>query len=151
MFRRISAVLALVVALPAHATELCAWLNETNQPGHVRSLDLWLQSDTAMAFLYSISGKGIVSGPDAANNPVDGSYSLRQGQPVKLWHFDKTFYPPGRIDVELEIRKVATDYYSGAPTAVLANYVFKRSVPDSETTPPDTLAKKFCAEMMEGQ
>ena len=151
MLCRLSAALTLALALPAQATELCAWLNESNQPGHMRVLDLWLQSDARMSFLYSISGKGIVSGPNAAITPATGSYSLVPGMPVRLWHFDATLYPPGRIDVFLETRKVATDYYSTGLPPVLATYAFKRSIPESETTPPDTLAKKFCAEIVEGQ
>lgn len=150
MFRRIFCALAfaLAAAAPAHGAQLCAWLVETPQPDHVRALDMWLQSDSRMDFQYAIDGKGLVSAAGESNAPAHGSYSLRPQAPVKVWHFASTFYPPGRIDLDLEIRKVPTDYFGG-PTTVLATFAFARRIPSAETAPSPDLAKKQCAEIFE--
>ena len=152
MLRRFLAAIAALwmFSAPAHAAQICSWLVESDGPGHSRDLDLWLQSDTNLTFVYSIYGKGIVSRVGEANAPANGSYSLRPGAAEKLWHYGATFYPPGKIDLTLEIRKVATDYFSAAPTPVLASFAFARRIPESETTPSSVLSKKQCIEIVDG-
>lgn len=152
MPRRFLAALVLMplLSLPANAAQICAWLVETDLPDHVRALDIWFESDSSIVFLYALNGKGIVSNAGESNAPVSGSYSLRPGIAVKFWHHETTFYPPGKIDLDLEIRKVPTDYYSSKPTTALASFTFSRAIPASETSSPPTLAKKQCIEIVDG-
>jgi len=61
-----TAVAALLAALaliaPARAANVCAWMLETNggDDGNYRQLEIWLQSDADVDFLYKIGGKGIL-------------------------------------------------------------------------------------------
>ena len=42
----------------AQAATVCAWMIEANQPDQVREVDIWLQSDQDVSFLYKVGGKG---------------------------------------------------------------------------------------------
>jgi len=136
--------------LTAHADQICAWLVESNQPGNVRKLDLWLQSDANVDFVYKVTGRGIVTIAGDANSPLDSTYHLDPNQPRQAWSYASTFYPPGKIEITVEIDKLQRDVYSTAPTLALAAFAFKREVPASEKSPPDTLARQQCLEIVTG-
>jgi len=152
MLRRFAAALAglMIVSAPANAAQMCAWLVETSQPGHVHSLDLWLQSDSAISFVYILGGRGIVQATGESNSLDRGTYSLVPNTPRKIWTYATTFYAPGKIDVTLDIHKTRNDLYTTAEEPLLANFVFKRDVPDGEQKPSADLAQKQCMEIMNG-
>jgi hypothetical protein len=128
----------------ADATQICAWLVESNQPDDVRQLDLWLQSDADIDFLIKVDGDGIIDGSGKSNSPESATYSLTGGQADKAWGFGATLAPPGAIDEIVELHETPADISSDAPTPLLARFAFQRKIPAGETTPPDTLAKKQC-------
>ncbi|MGD0192387.1 MAG: hypothetical protein ABSD74_16745 [Rhizomicrobium sp.] len=146
------AVLAIVLAWPSsvHAAEVCSWLVEGVQPGHVHSLELWFQADSPVNFMYDVEGRGLVSAAEDANSPLTAAYALSPGDVRKVWSFSSTFYPPGKIDITVELHKTPMDINSNGPTPLLAKFVFQRNVPAAETTPPSTLATKQCMELMTG-
>jgi hypothetical protein len=110
----------------------------------MRQLDLWLQSDADIDFMIGVDGDGIVDGSGKSNSPESATYSLTAGQADKAWSFGSSLEPPGAIDEMVELHKVPTDVFSSAPTPLLAKFAFQRKVPEDETTPPATLAKKQC-------
>jgi hypothetical protein len=147
----IAAFIALLSgAVSAQATQVCAWVTESNQPGHMRTLDLWLQSDADIDFVYEVSGRGIATIGGDANAPKGSTYHLDPDQPRRAWTFTSSLYPPAKIEVLLNIKKMPTDVYSAAPTPLLAKFAFKREVPADETAPPDILAQKQCMEIVTG-
>ena len=150
--RILTALIALLLCPAAgRAAEICAWLVEANQPENVRSFDIWLQSDADMVFLYNVYGKGIITSSGEANAPANGTYNLRAGNAQQVWNYSPTFYPPGKIDITVEIHKVPSDYYSSGPTPLLASFTFARNIPASEKSPPPILATKQCMEIMTGE
>ena len=146
MLLRLLSVLALVcsTSVQAEAAQVCAWLLETNQPDDVRMLNLWLQSDSDVDFLYQIGGDGIVTGSGRANSPSSATFSLIAGKAERAWGFGATFDAPGKIDVTVDLHKIPADIFSDAPTPLLARFSFQRDIPTSETKPADLLAKKQC-------
>ena len=147
MLRNISAALALLFTLtaPAHATEICAWLVESNEPENVRVLTLWLQSDADVDFLYKVDGKGIVTHSGESNSPTSATFTLHAGQPETPWHYGSTLDSAARIDIGVEIHATPTDIFSDTPPPLLAKFAFARAVPENEKKAPATLAKKQCA------
>jgi hypothetical protein len=152
MPRTAFAALAILLACPScvHAAEVCSWLVEGEQPGHVRSLELWLQADSPVNFMFDVGGRGIVSATEDNNSPLRAAYALSPGDTRKVWSYSNTFYPPGKIDITLELRKTPVDIYSSGPTPLLAKFAFRRDVPAPETTPPNALATKQCMELNTG-
>jgi hypothetical protein len=147
MSRKWIAALVLIVLLPmpAQAAQICGWLVESNQPDDERMLDLWLQSDVDVNFLYQIGGKGIVTSSGTSNSPSSATYNLEAGKAEKAWGFGSTLDPPGKIDVIVELHQTPADIFSKAPTPLLAKFSFQRNIPASERKPPQTLARKQCA------
>jgi hypothetical protein len=137
---------ALACAAPARAANVCAWMLEKNGGDEymVRNLEIWLESDGDVDFLYKIGGEGIVSGESKGNSPSSGTYVLHPKEPSKPWGFGMTLYPPGAIDVTITLHKTPADIFSEEETPVLARFAFSRKIPESETTPPATLAKRQC-------
>jgi hypothetical protein len=152
MLRRLLAATILTIAgcAPAGATQICAWMTETNEFGHERQLDLWLSGDTPIDFIYMVTGRGVATVSGDAFSPLTSTFHLDPGQPRKAWSFSTALYPPAKIDITLEIHKMPSDIYSNAPTPLLAKIPFKREIPASETNPPDTLAQKQCMEIVTG-
>ncbi len=141
----VALVALFALVLPAHASQICAWLVEANEPDDVRGLTLWLQSDTDVDFLYKVGGDGIVTQSGKSNSPTSATYSLHAGKAESAWQFGLTLDWPGRIDVTVEIHARPADIFSDAPTPLLAKFAFARAIPASEKKPPATLAKKQCA------
>jgi hypothetical protein len=152
MLRYLGAALILLVPLsaPAHATQVCAWLTESNEPDRVRELTLWLQADTDVGFLYKVGGRGIVTDSGESNAPTSATYILHAGQADSPWHYGSTLEPPGKIDISLAIHRMPTDVFSTAPEPLLAKFAFARDVPAGEKAPPATLANKQCMEIVVG-
>ncbi len=137
--------LVCLLAIPAQAGQVCAWLVETNQPDDVRELALWLQSDTRLDFLLKIGGKGISTESMTSNSPSTATFVLDPGEPAKAWGYGATLDPPGTIEITAELHVMPADIFSDAPTPLLAGFRFQRDIPAGETKPPATLAKKQCA------
>lgn len=138
-------LLFLCWAAPAHATQVCAWMNETIKADDEHDFDLWMQSDGDIDFLYQIGGKGVVTESLTANSPTSATYSLEAGKAEKVWGYGSTLDAPGKIDFSVELHQMPADIFSDAPTPLLAKFVFQRDVPKSDKHPPATLAKKQCA------
>jgi len=147
MLRKFLAALAVTPALaaPAHATQICAWLAESNEPENVRVVTLWLQSDAEVSFLYKVGGKGIITHSGESNAPASATFNLHADHPETPWHYGATLDSAARIDISVEIRAQPTDIFSDTPSPLLASFAFARAVPENEKTPPATLAKKQCA------
>jgi hypothetical protein len=150
MSRIFLAALILLVpcSAPARAAQVCAWLVESSQPLDVRMLTLWLQSDADIDFLYKIDGDGIVTEAGSSNSPTTATYNLHAGHADSPWHYGSTLEGPGKIDLTVEIRKTPIDIFSEKMSPLLARFVFKRTVPATEKTPPASLASRQCAELM---
>jgi hypothetical protein len=152
MLRSAVAGMLVLVSWPgcAGATQICAWLVEGAQPGHVRTFDLWMESDADINFLYDVGGRGLMSVAGDQNSPTSATYALNANDPRKAWSYSATFYPPGKIEITLDIHETPPDIYSHASTPVLAKFAFTRDVPESETKPPDTFAARQCMEIFNG-
>ena len=137
--------LALLLAPPAQAAKVCAWIVESNDADG-RKLDLWLQSDQDIeGFNLDVGGDGVVTPSGANNSPSSATYALDAGKADKAWGMGATIDGPGRIDVVVELRKTPPDDTPDSKMPLLARYVFHRPIPPGETKPPGTLAKKQCS------
>jgi len=125
--------------------QICAWIVETNKPDDVHQLDLWLQSDRDLDFYYVIGGEGIVSDSSKSHSPSSGTFVLHAGKADKPWAFGANVNAPAKIDISVEVRETPTDIFSKAETPLIAKFVFRRDVPESEKSSPPVFAKKQCA------
>ena len=147
MPRLAAALIPLALTLPAppaHATQVCAWMVETNKPDDLHEVDLWLQSDGEVSFLYKMAGRGLVSEDSKAHSPGSGTFHLEPGVPKRPWGFGATLTPPADIDIVAELHAVPADIFSDAPTPLLASFTFSRHIPEGETKAPPTLMAKQC-------
>jgi hypothetical protein len=141
--------LAFALSLPLLAqsdqkpTQLCAWIIETRHED-VEHFDLWFQADRELEFLYVIGGEGIVDGSGKSHSPSSGSYVLKPGKAEKPWGFGTTINAPAKVDITVEARQKPADIFSKDETPLLAKFLFRRTIPESEKSPPPTLAKKQC-------
>jgi hypothetical protein len=126
-------------------TQICAWIVETNHADNLHQLDLWLQSDHELEFQYIIGGEGIVNGSGKSHSPSSGSYVLNAGKAEKPWGFGSTVNAPAKIDITVEVRQKPVDIFSKVETPLLAKFLFRRDVPESEKSAPPIFAKKQCA------
>lgn len=145
---KFAAALALPLAAfapaPAHGTQVCAWLIESNAENDVRNLELWLQADAAISFTYQIGGLGLVDESGHANAPNSGIYELATGTASSPWKIGATFLAPGRIDVTVVLHARTPSIFD-PPGPVISSFTFARTVPENETEPPKTLAARQCA------
>jgi hypothetical protein len=128
----------------ARATTICAWMIESNQPDQVREVDIWLQSDQDISFVYQVGGKGIITDSGHMNSPGSGTYSLKAGKAARPWGFGATLDSAGKIDISMDLHKTPSDATSFMLTPVIAHFAFQRDIPAGEKKPPATLAKKQC-------
>jgi len=136
---------AAALAGPAHAVQVCAWIDETIGEDDYHELKLWLEADGEADVFYKIKGEGLVNERSKGNAPNSGTLVLRRKTPNTPWTFGVTLEPPGRIDVIAELRAIPADIFSEAETPLLASFTFRREIPEGETTPPKTFAAKQCA------
>jgi hypothetical protein len=136
---------AAVLAGPAQALQVCAWMDETADEDDFHELKLWLEADGELDFYYMIKGEGLSSDGMRGHSPNSGTYFLRARKPDSPWSFGLTFRPPGTIDVIAEIRGKPKDIFSDEPPPLLASFTFRREAPEGETKPPKTFAAKQCA------
>jgi hypothetical protein len=137
-------LLTLSSAALSQTVQVCGWMVESVKPENVYQFDVWLQTDGELSFLYKMSGAGVVAGSNKTHSPGSGTYVLHAGKAEKPWGFGTTLYPPAKIDITIELHEMAADIFSEAPTPLLAKFDFRRDVPESETKPPATLARKQC-------
>lgn len=120
---------------------------EYEQPG-LLDLKLWLQADGDADFYYKMAGEGLVQDKGgSAHSPNSGTYVLSRGEASSPWGLGMTFYPPGRIDVIIEIHEWPEDIFSDEDTPLLASFKFARRIPEGETQPPTTLAARQCKDV----
>ena len=86
----VALLLCLALCGQAEARQVCAWLIETAKPGGSHDLDVWMQSDTRIDFLYQIGGRGITGEGFRAHSPGSGTFALDPGRPTKVWGFGAT-------------------------------------------------------------
>ena len=137
-------LLTLSSAALSQTVQVCGWMVESVKPENVYQFDVWLQTDGELSFLYKMSGAGVVAGSNKTHSPGSGTYVLQAGKAEKPWGFGTTLYPPAKIDITIELHEMPADIFSEAPTPLLAKFDFRRAVPESETKPPATLARKQC-------
>jgi hypothetical protein len=146
---RLAVGLLLVFSFAARSQtiQVCGWMVESAKPENLRQFEVWLQSDAELSFLYRMTGTGVVAGSARSYSPGSGTYVLHAGKAEKAWGFGTTVYPPAKIDITIELHEMPADIFSDAPTPLLAKFDFRRSIPESETKPPATLAKKQCVDV----
>jgi hypothetical protein len=145
MIAAIAAVaLSFAFAAEARATQICGWMVEKIEGDDLHSVDIYLQADGEMEFLYKVGGRGLLSEGSRSHSPSSGTYVLHAGQAERVWGFGATLSPPGKIDITMAIHQKPADIFDEKPTPVLAEFAFRRDVPESEKQPPATLAKKQC-------
>jgi len=135
----------LPLAARAQNTQVCGWLIETGKAEEPYMFDIWLQADAPLDFYYKIGGAGIVADGLKAHSPGSGTFSLKAGKAEKVWGFGSTLYPPAKIEFTIELHQTPADIFSKEPTPLLAEFSFRRSIPETEKKPPPTLAKKQCS------
>jgi len=128
----------------ADARQVCAWLVETAKPGGSHDLDVWMQADTRIDFLYQIGGRDITGEGFRAHSPGSGTFVLDPGKPTKVWGFGATMPSPGKIDISVELHRTPKDIFSKEATPLIAGFSFARDVPARETRVPPILARKQC-------
>jgi hypothetical protein len=137
--------MALVVSGGAQAAQLCGWMLEKTNDEKYHELEIWLQSDQDIDFFYKIGGEGLVEDSGGkGNSPNSGTFVLHPGVAERPWGFGMTVYPPGRIDVTLEVHEWPKDIFSDEETPLLATFTFQRPIPAEEVEPPADLAKHQC-------
>jgi len=141
----LASVAVLAAAGPAHAVQVCAWMDETIGEGDYHELELWLETDGKADVLYKIKGDGLRTENMQAHAPNSGTLVLHPRRPSKPWGFGASLSPPGDIDVIVELRAWPKDIFSDEETPLLASFTFKRHVPEGETQPPKTFATRQCA------
>ena len=140
-----SLILTVALAGAAQAKQICGWLVEKVEANDVHQLDLWLQADSEVEFLYKIGGKGLLSEGMKMHSPGSGTFLLHPGKADKPWGFGGTLVPPGTIDIVAEIHVKPADIFDETPTPILAAFTFHREVPAGEKKAPPVFAKKQCA------
>lgn len=136
--------LVLGAAAPSSATEICAWMAETNQPGDVRHLQLWLRSDGETNVYYEIGGDGLVEGGRRMHAPTSGTLVLHPDKAESPWAYGATLKPPGSIDVTVTLHAPTRSIFD-PPGPVIATWAFRRDIRDGEAAVPDVLAAKQCS------
>jgi len=140
-----AALLLVLAGMPARATQICGWIVEKIEANEVHQLDLWLQADGDLEFLYKIGGEGILSEGSRMHSPGRGTFLLHPGKADRPWGFGATLSPPGTIDIIADIRAKPADIFDETPTPLLASFTFHRAVPAGEKRAPPVFAKKQCA------
>ena len=149
---RFAAAFLLCLPLATQAqTQVCGWMIEKVENENTYTWDIWLQSDATLDFFYKIGGAGVVSEAVKAHSPGSGTFTLHPGKAEKPWGFGSTIYPPAKLDFTIELHETPADIFSDKPTPLLAEFAFRRDIPESETKPPPTLAKKQCATVKKGK
>lgn len=134
-----------LLAGPAGAVTVCAWMDETLGEDEYRELKLWLEADRDFEGYYMIKGEGLSTESMKAHSPSSGTFFLRPKTPNSYWGFGATLTPPGKIDVVVEVRARPVDVFSEEPPPLLASFTFRRDVPEGESAPPKTFAARQCA------
>ena len=132
------------LAVPAHAGQLCGWLIETIEADDLHQFELWLQAEGKTDIVYRMRGEGIVSESSRSYSPGSGRYSLRGGQPVKVWGFGTTLNAPADIDIVAEIRSPPKSVFSHEETPLLATFSFQRHVSEGGGAPPAPFGARRC-------
>ncbi|WP_293678673.1 hypothetical protein [uncultured Phenylobacterium sp.] len=139
------AALAIMAApIPASAAQVCAWIVETVEEDDLRRLALWLEAGSDVELYYMMKGEGLKSEGSRSHSPSSATYSLRAGDPARIWGFGATLTPPGEIDVIAELHASPKDIFAEEEPPLVMSFAFRREIPEGETTPPETLAARQC-------
>lgn len=128
-------LVAALLPAQAQAAKLCGWFAETVDSDQTHNVQLWLQSDAHVWFLYRIAGKGFYSGDNGVedNSPGGTTYSVDPGPPNSAWSEGQSAGPGDHIDIVVEIRewpKDLTDDTVRSP--LLGQFVYRRTVKAGE-------------------
>jgi hypothetical protein len=131
--RTLLAAVLLFAALPAqsHAAKLCGWFVETVDADKDHNVELWLQSDEHVWFLYRIAGKGFYGAHSSVEvSSADGTtFSVDPGPPKSAWSAGTTLGPGDHIDVVVEIHAFPHDLTDDTEKPpLLGQFVYRRTV-----------------------
>jgi hypothetical protein len=148
MTAKILTLLTLGLALTAHAqdkkpVQLCSWIKETRDPDFM-NFEFWMQADSEFELYYVIGGQGVVRDSGHDSSPSSGVLLLHPGRPEKMRLWGTTPGGPAKVDISIEVHRRIGPISEQADKPVIAKFLFARNVPESEETPPSTLAKKQC-------
>lgn len=127
------------------APQVCAWIVETKEPDDLHQFNLWLEANSDVDFLYVIGGAGVITPSGKSHSPSSGTFNLHARKAEKPWGFGTTANPPAKVDITVELRQTPTDIFSKVETPLLARFVFRRDIPESEKAVPPIFAKRQCA------
>jgi hypothetical protein len=108
-----------LLAAPAQAATVCAWIDETLGEDDYRELKLWLEADGPADVYYMIKGEGLSAEGMTAHSPSSGTLVLHPKTPNTPWTFGVTLVPPGKIDVVAEVRAWPKDVFAEEPPPLI--------------------------------
>jgi hypothetical protein len=127
------------------APQVCAWIVETKDADKVHQFDLWLEADAEVDFLYVIGGAGVITPSGKSHSPSSGTYNLSPHKAEKPWGYGTSVNSSAKIDITVDLRQTPTDIFSKVQTPLLAKFLFRRDIPESEKAVPPIFAKRQCA------
>jgi hypothetical protein len=83
------------IAGPAHAVQVCAWIDETIGDDDYHELKLWLEADGEADVLYKIKGEGLVNESSRGNAPNSGTRSCVARRPARRGRSGSRWNRPG--------------------------------------------------------
>lgn len=136
-----AALVAALLPAQAHAAKLCGWFVETVDAEQTHNVQLWLQSNEHVWFLYRIAGKGFYSGNSGVEDTSPGgtTFSVDPGPPKSGWSAGQTLGPGDHIDFVVEIRAWPRDLTDDTVRSpLLGQFVYRRTVSETAEKPSAT-------------
>jgi hypothetical protein len=144
----LAALLCGSAAAPAHAVEVCAWIDESVDAEDFHDFKLWLEADADVEVFYMLKGQGVVREGSKSHAPNTGSASLSPKEPLRVWGFGTDYAPPAEIDIVAELH-APSNVFAEDETPLLASFTFQRKQPADEKAPPKVFAARQCAALKE--
>lgn len=138
---RILLLLALVMASPVNAAQVCGWIDEAVDSDNSHNLTLWFEADAEIDLSYSIGGNGIADESGRAQSPGNGNLYLKPGQAETPWMLGTSISPPTTIDVIASIKAQPT---RSDTALVSAEFTFQRTIASGESPPSAVFARRQC-------
>ncbi len=130
-----------IASAPAHAAQVCGWIEESLDADNAHTLTLWFEADADIDLAYRISGGGISDASGRAQSPGNGNLYLHAGAAETPWALGTSVNPPTQIDV---IASIAAGGRGESTLPAKAELRFQRTIIEAEPAPPATLAKRQC-------
>jgi hypothetical protein len=148
--RPLLAAAFLIAALPAqaHAAKLCGWFVEKVGADKDHNVELWLQSNEHVWFLYRIAGKGFYGGDGGVDVSSSGgtTFSTDPGEPKSAWSAGSTLGPGDHIDIVVEIHAFPHDPSDDTEQPpLLGTFAYRRTV-TANAERPSTSSPRQCFE-----